>query len=114
VPGRVYYVYIMASRHRAIYVGVTNFLRRRVFKHKLGTASKFTATYHCTRCVYFETFGEITDAIAREKELKGWRRNRKLALVDEQNPEWNDLFAWQDESVEAFRAERADALSKEE
>ena len=112
MPWRVYYVYIMASKHRAIYIGVTNLLRRRVFKHKQGTASKFTAKYNCNKCVYFETFDEITDAIAREKELKGWRRQRKLALINASNPDWTDQFAWLDEHVEAARLQATEESSE--
>jgi putative endonuclease len=113
VRGRIYYVYIMASKHRAIYIGVTNLLRRRVFKHKMGTASKFTAKYNCTRCVYFETFDEIRDAIGREKQLKTWRRSRKITLIESENPEWTDLFEWLDEhvEVESVRLANDDSVS---
>ena len=103
MPGRVYYVYFMASKHRALYTGVTSQLQRRVFKHKLGVGSVFTSRYRCTKCVYFETFDEVTDAIAREKELKGWRRQRKCALINEKNPKWEDLFAWLDDDVGAVK-----------
>ena len=101
MPGYVYYVYIMASHRRTLYTGVTNFLRERVFKHKLGTGSKFAARYHCVRCVHFEVFEEIVDAIAREKEIKAWRRSKKIKLIEATNPEWCDHFAWLDEHVQA-------------
>ena len=87
---RTFYVYIMASRSRVLYVGVTNDLVRRTNQHKRGMAS-FTSRYRVTRLVYFETFVDIRDAIAREKEIKGWVRMRKTRLIDSRNPTWEDL-----------------------
>lgn len=86
-----YCAYIMASRSRVLYVGVTNDLARRVQEHKRGLNSGFTTRYRVNRLVYFEEFDSICAAIAREKELKGWRRSRKLDLVQERNPGWQDL-----------------------
>lgn len=86
-----YCVYIMASRSRVLYVGVTNDLARRVEEHKRGLTSGFTSRYRVNRLVYFEEFDSICAAIAREKELKGWRRSRKLELVQKRNPGWHDL-----------------------
>ena len=88
---RSYYVYLMASRSRVLYVGVTNDLGRRVREHKQGLNAGFTKQYRVTRLVYFERFADIRDAIAREKVIKGWKRSRKLSLIHSQNPTWEDL-----------------------
>src|ERR1044072_7699007 len=86
--GRRYWVYIMASRSRVVYIGVTNDLDRRVNEHKEGLVAGFTQKYHVDRLVYQEEFTDIRDAIAREKEMKGWVRWRKIALIEERNPVW--------------------------
>jgi len=83
---RTYYVYIMSSRSRVLYTGVTNDLARRVNEHKRGLVSGFTRKYRITRLVYFEEFADIRDAIAREKEIKGWKRLRKISLIESRNP----------------------------
>jgi putative endonuclease len=88
---RTYYVYIMASRSRVLYVGVTNNLARRVSEHRTGSPGSFTSRYRVTCLVYFEEFRYILDAIAREKQLKGWRRSRKVDLIERRNPAWEDL-----------------------
>jgi putative endonuclease len=88
---RTYYVYIMASRSRILYTGVTNDLARRVNEHKRGFNTGFTSRYRVTRLVYFEEFPDIRDAIAREKAIKGWKRSRKISLVEAGNPTWEDL-----------------------
>ena len=88
---RTYYSYIMASRSRVLYIGVTNDLRRRVTEHKKAVTPGFTAKYRVNRLVYFEEFAWILDAIAREKELKGWKRSRKISLIESRNPTWEDL-----------------------
>ena len=88
---RTYFVYILASRSRVLYVGVTNDLARRVNEHRQSLIPGFTKKYRVTRLVYFEQFGEIRDAIAREKEIKGWVRARKLKLIEARNPTWEDL-----------------------
>jgi putative endonuclease len=88
---RTSYVYIMASRSRVLYTGVTSDLVRRVGEHKQGLTPGFTSKYHVTRLVYFETFMDVRDAIAREKQLKSWARVRKVRLVEERNPSWEDL-----------------------
>ena len=87
---RTYYTYILASRSRVLYVGVTNDLARRVGEHKGGLA-RFTKKYRVTRLVYFEEFTDIRAAIAREKEIKGWKRARKISLIESHNPTWEDL-----------------------
>jgi putative endonuclease len=74
-----------------IYVGVTNNLDFRVFQHKEKLNRGFTQRYNCVKLVYYEEFGDITEAIAREKELKGWRRSKKVALIESMNPDWRDL-----------------------
>ena len=89
---RTYYVYVMASRSRVLYVGVTNDLARRVSEHKRGHNAGFTSRYRVTRLVYFEEFADIRDAIAREKTIKGWRRSRKVSLIEARNPSWEDLL----------------------
>jgi putative endonuclease len=86
-----YFVYILASATRRLYVGVTNDLIRRVCEHKCGTASRFTRRYGITRLVCVESASSVKDAIAREKQIKGWLRCKKLALVKQQNPSWADL-----------------------
>ena len=88
---RTYYIYIMASRSRVLYTGVTNDLTRRVNEHKRGVNAGFTSKYRVTRLVYFEEFADIRDAIAREKAIKGWKRSRKITLVEARNPAWEDL-----------------------
>ncbi|HET9708910.1 MAG TPA: GIY-YIG nuclease family protein [Gemmatimonadales bacterium] len=79
---RTFYVYIMASRSRVLYVGVTNDLARRVREHRQSTIPGFTTRYRVSRLAYFERFVDIRDAIAREKEIKGWVRSRKVLLID--------------------------------
>src|SRR5207249_10479151 len=88
---RTYYVYIMASRSRVLYTGVTNDLARRVYEHKRSLTPGFTSRYHITRLVYVEEFGDVRDAIAREKQLKGWVRSRKIRLIEQKTPTWEDL-----------------------
>jgi putative endonuclease len=88
---KAYYVYVLASISRTLYIGVTNDLERRVAEHAEGLTPGFTARYHIQRLVYFEAFGEIEVAIAREKQLKGWRRAKKIKLIESLNPSWNDL-----------------------
>ena len=88
-----FYVYLLASRrHGTLYIGVTNDLVRRVGEHKAKALPGFTAKYGVERLVWFEPYDVPTDAIAREKALKKWRRDWKARLIEEQNPEWCDLF----------------------
>jgi len=91
---RQFAVYILACRSRVIYVGVTNDLIRRVAQHRAKAFPGFTARYGIDRLVYFELTPNVRAAIAREKELKGWRREKKLRLIESMNPEWRDL--WED------------------
>ena len=90
---RVYYTYIMGSKSGVLYIGITGDLMTRVTQHRSRATPGFTAHYRVTRLLYFEEFGRPTEAIAREKELKGWRRNRKLDLIRSKNPNWTDLGA---------------------
>ena len=86
-----YYVYVMTSRNRTLYIGVTRDLTRRVFEHKQQLTTGFTKKYKVSSLVFFETTSDVEVAIAREKQLKGWRRSKKVALIESTNPGWNDL-----------------------
>lgn len=88
-----YFTYMIASRSRTLYVGVTGNLHKRVFQHKRKFYEGFSATYHCDRLVWFERFVDVGNAIAREKQLKGWRRAKKIAMIMQSNPTWEDLSA---------------------
>ena len=90
---RVYYVYILATRiGGTLYIGVTNDLVRRVYQHREKLVRGFTAKYGVHRLVYYEAFGEIGAAIHREKQLKRWNRAWKIQLIEEKNPNWEDLY----------------------
>ena len=86
-----FYTYIVASRSLTLYIGMTGDLERRVFEHKCKLRDGFSAQYNCERLVWFERFLDPRRAIAREKQLKGWRREKKLALIKKTNPSWVDL-----------------------
>ena len=88
---RMYYVYILASRSRVLYVGVTNDLQRRLAEHKRQEADGVTARYNVKRLVYFEETPSSRAAVERERAIKGWRRSRKIALIEGVNPSWRDL-----------------------
>ena len=88
---RSYYVYILANRAGVLYVGVTNDLERRIAEHRSGLVGGFSRKYNVTRLVYVEDCGEVVEAIAREKQIKGWRRAKKLALIEASNRNWEDL-----------------------
>ena len=88
-----YYVYILASRKDGvIYIGVTNYIVRRVYEHRMKAVPGFTSKYNITQLVWFEIYDDPTNAITREKELKKWKRAWKVNLIEEQNPEWKDLY----------------------
>ena len=87
----VYHVYVLASANGVLYVGVTGDLERRVAEHRRKEIAGFTWEYDVNRLVYFEAFGDVRDAIAREKQLKKWRREKKVALIRLENPEFEDL-----------------------
>jgi putative endonuclease len=86
-----YYLYILANRSRGLYVGVTNNLKRRVLEHRQGLVEGFTMRYRVHRLVYFEVAEDVRLAIKREKQIKAWRREKKVALIEEKNPAWEDL-----------------------
>jgi len=87
------FVYVLANRTGTLYTGVTNDLRRRVYQHKRGLTGGFTKRYNIDRLMYFESTTDIRSAIAREKEIKGWVRSRKVALIESTNRDWKDLAA---------------------
>ena len=91
MPRRIYHVYIMASASRRLYVGVTGHITRRVHAHRTGELEGFTKKYHMTRLVYAESTSDVIAAIRREKQIKGWVRNKKIQLIESLNPEWRDL-----------------------
>lgn len=92
-----YYVYIVASRSRVLYIGITNNLQRRVWEHRTGKYPGFTSKYRCHRLVWFEPYITVTLAIAREKQLKDWARAKKITLIERENPAWSDLsLEWQE------------------
>jgi putative endonuclease len=86
-----YYVYIMTNRSKTLYTGVTNDLMRRVYEHKNKMIDGFTKKYNITKLVYYEETNDIQVAISREKQIKGWLRGKKIALIESVNPKWNDL-----------------------
>jgi putative endonuclease len=88
-----YYVYLLASRkHGTLYVGVTSDLVRRVYEHKTKAVPGFTSKYGVDRLVWYECYDDPVSAITREKELKKWRRDWKISLIEEDNPDWTDRF----------------------
>jgi putative endonuclease len=90
-----YYVYLMSSQRHVLYVGVTSKLEQRVFQHKTRAFGGFTSKYRVNSLVYFERYATIHAAIGREKELKAWRREKKIALIESVNPKWTDLsYGW--------------------
>ncbi len=88
-----YYVYILTNRSKTLYVGVTNKLVRRVFEHKEKRVPGFTRRYNLDRLIHYEAFEDVRVAIHREKQIKGWLRARKIALIESSNPVWEDLTA---------------------
>lgn len=92
---KAYYVYIMSSQLRVLYIGVTSNIVHRVFQHRTGALEGFTSRYNVTSLVHYERFYSVSNAIAREKELKAWRREKKLTLIESNNPKWRDLsYEW--------------------
>ena len=94
---RTYFVYILASSSRRTYIGVTSNLIRRMWQHRTKAIKGFTADYNINSLVFFEGTSDAVSAISREKELKAWRRAKKVALIEKQNPDWRDL------SIDWFR-----------
>ena len=88
-----YYVYILTNKHNTVlYTGVSNDLRHRVYQHRQGLGGRFTSKYNVNKLVYYEATTDVRDAIAREKQIKGGSRQKKIDLVNEANPEWEDLY----------------------
>jgi putative endonuclease len=93
MPAMAYYVYLLASKkHGTLYLGVTNDIVRRGFEHRTKVVPGFTKRYGVDKLVWFEIYDDVATAIAREKELKKWRRDWKIRLIEEQNPSWVDLY----------------------
>ena len=86
-----YYVYIMSSHRGTLYIGVTNDLMRRVYEHRHKLVNGFTKKYNVSKLVYYEATNDVKSAIAREKQIKGWIRRKKIALIESLNPHWTDL-----------------------
>jgi putative endonuclease len=108
------YVYVLASSFKRLYIGVTTTLETRIWEHKNHIhPESFTARYRIDRLVYFEGFADIQAAIGREKELKGWLRVKKIALIVAANPTWKDLSAEWGKPIEPFREPEANRSSKQ-
>lgn len=86
-----YFVYIVCSRSGTLYIGMTNSMYRRALQHKRGEIDGFASKYGCDRLVYYESFDHVHKAIGREKQLKGWSRGKKIALIESKNPRWEDF-----------------------
>lgn len=91
IMSKDYYIYIMTNKSRTLHTGVTGDLMRRVYEHKHKLIKGFTSKYKIQYLVYYETTSSIDSAIEREKQIKGWLRAKKIALIDSMNPEWKDL-----------------------
>jgi putative endonuclease len=96
-----YFVYILANGRRKLYVGVTNDLKRRVLEHRQKLMAGYTRQYNIARLVFFESTPNVSAAIAREKQIKGWIRAKKVALIETNNPQWADLSdSWREDRSE--------------
>ena len=92
---KLYYVYILASQNRVLYIGMTSNIEHRVFQHKTHAFEGFTSKYNVTTLVYLERHGDVMTAIRREKEMKAWRREEKISLIESTNAKWKDLsYGW--------------------
>ena len=99
-----YYLYILTNKSKTLYTGVTNDLERRVYEHQNKLVPGFTRQYNVSRLVFYEATPNIRSAIAREKQIKGWTRQKKIALIESTNPHWRDL------SVDWFEAGKTEIL----
>ena len=90
---REYFVYILTNRSGTLYTGMRNDLHARVYEHKHKLTKGFTSRYNIDRLVYFEAYTDVREAIAREKQIKGWLRKKKIDVIESENPEWRDLSA---------------------
>ncbi len=104
---KLYYVYIVGSISGTLYIGVTSNLERRVMQHKHHVFDGFTDKYDVERLLYFEVYDIVQNAIGREKQLKGWKRAKKIALIEAMNPTWKDLAGNRGPSTLEFRSEAA-------
>ncbi len=86
-----YYVYIMTNKSGTLYTGITSNLVKRAYEHKHHLVRGFTDKYNITKLIYYESTSDVSAAIAREKQIKGWLRKKKIALIKSMNPEWKDL-----------------------
>ena len=90
---KVYYVYILTNKYnKVLYVGITNDLIRRTYEHKNNLVEGFTSKYNVHKLVYYDLTGDVMSAITREKQIKGWTRDKKIKLIESMNPEWKDLY----------------------
>jgi putative endonuclease len=106
--GYGFWVYIAASRTGTLYTGMTNNIERRMREHKSGEFEGFAGKYGCNRLVYFESFDEVQKTINREKQLKGWTREKKIVLIESRNPRWQDFAEkWGDKMAFAGESIRA-------
>jgi len=87
-----YFVYILASKTKVLYIGMTDILQRRTYEHKLGLVEGFTKRYNVNKLVYYESQPDLDSAIKREKQLKNWHRQWKINLIEEKNKDWKDLY----------------------
>ena len=111
----VYYVYIMSNKSRMLYIGVTNNIERRVLEHKMKLLPGFTQRFNLTQLVYCESTGNVIEAIEREKEIKGWVRRKKTALIHSLNPEWKDLSEeWLPPNPDILHCVQDDIINKEQ
>ena len=90
---KTYWVYILANKNRRLYIGLNSDLEGRLWQHRNGVRSRFASRYSMSELVYVEDYSSANDAIARERQLTRWRRDKKVALIERQNPEWRDLSA---------------------
>ena len=115
MSNKKYYVYILASLSGTLYIGVTDNLERRMVEHKESLIPGFTKQYAVNRLVYSELYGDVRNAIRREKQLKGWRREKKMALIRSKNPSWKDLAKdWYESRGPSTRAPTAVALAQDD
>ena len=105
-----YFVYILSNKSRMLYTGVTNNLERRMYEHRMKLISGFTEHYGLSSLVYYESTKDVNAAISREKEIKGWVRRKKTALISQFNPEWKDLsLEWAPPYTETLRCAQGDS-----
>ena len=110
-----YFVYILASLSGTLYIGVTNDLHSRAWQHKQHEIEGFTKEYGADRLVYWETFYDVRNAIDREKQLKGWRREKKITLIEKSNSQWRDLSReWYESRGPSTRPANAAGLAQDD